>query len=117
MRRRLLAINQLCIGCARNSDLLRKIHWQPRHNLDCHWGSLIFAKEMALLKPVQHINDGRVVRLHNVIIDDEAVIVKHCGVSRFLTLQLGINSFRNCDHRFPVACQTVEVLSVACVTP
>ena len=68
-----LPVHQLCPGRSRNPDLLGQIHGQTRHDLDGHGLAFVLAKEMALLEPVQHINDGRIVGLDNVIVDDESV--------------------------------------------
>jgi len=81
------------------------MHGRAWHYLDGHRVSLVLAEEMALLYSAEYIHNVRVIRLDDVVVDDETIVVLDDGlITRSCRLfQSLVHSLRYVNDRLTVA--------------
>ena len=62
---------------SRNSDLGRILHGESGHDLDGHGSAVVSAEQVTLLVLGQDVDDGGVVGVDDVVVDDDLVFLHH----------------------------------------
>ena len=60
-----------------NSDLSGILHRESGHNLDGHGSAVVSAEQVTLLVLGQDVDDGGVVGVDDVVVDDDLVFLHH----------------------------------------